>query len=47
MSQNGLKELLGGAESLYRDLTFTAVREWKARTGGLQGLFHRVPRLKV
>jgi benzoyl-CoA reductase subunit C len=35
MSQNGLKELLAGAESLYRDLTFTAVREWKARTGSL------------
>lgn len=30
-----LQELLAHAEALYRDLRFSSVREWKARTGGL------------
>ena len=32
---NALDRLLNRAEELYRDLRFTAVRDWKQRTGGL------------
>jgi benzoyl-CoA reductase subunit C len=32
---SGLEQLLARAEELYRDLRFTAVSDWKARTGGL------------
>ncbi|MBZ0150241.1 MAG: benzoyl-CoA reductase subunit C [Planctomycetes bacterium] len=32
---NALDRLLHRAEELYRDLRFTAVRDWKQRTGGL------------
>jgi benzoyl-CoA reductase subunit C len=32
---SALQALLGTAEDLYRDLRFTAVRDWKQRTGGL------------
>jgi benzoyl-CoA reductase subunit C len=35
MNAPSLKEVLDRAEALYRDLRLGAVKEWKARTGGL------------
>ena len=35
MTDPALDELLGRAESLYRDLDFSAVRAWKQETGGM------------
>jgi benzoyl-CoA reductase subunit C len=35
MSADALADLVGRADTLYRDYRLTAVRDWKARTGGL------------
>jgi benzoyl-CoA reductase subunit C len=35
MTENGLREVVGRAETLYRDYHLASVREWKDRTGGL------------